>query len=384
MKKIFALILALVMAGTLAVGCGGSGTNSSPAPGSAPPASGASSAPPAASGTSSAPPAASGTSSAPPAAAASYILRIGTGTGGTHPQNIWMQAFKDSLEQATNGQIEVQLYPAGQLGSMAELVQGLVDGSVDSGVFPTSYFSTIIPAVACTDISFTFKDAEQLWRILFNNDTKYQAAFEDNGIIVGTWLRNCDRTIISTSPINSISDIKGKILWCTPSKVIQQEITLLGGIPSSIDVGELAPAIQNGTVNGSIQDISLYRSQSLQNSGAKYLLMAPKDPLITCFGISKTWWDKLPADLQSIVLDTAKQTVLDVEYPYVDQYVQEAYSTMGDGGLQVVEPSDQLWADMKTALAGQKDWFMNLNPDAAPMYDELCQLVAADNAANGG
>jgi len=295
-----------------------------------------------------------------------------------------MQAFKDSLEQATNGQIEVQLYPAGQLGSMAELVQGLVDGTVDSGVFPTSYFSTIIPAVACTDISFTFKDAEQFWRILFNNDTKYQAAFEQNGVVVGTWLRNCDRTIISSTPINSLSDIKGKVLWCTPSKVIQQEITLLGGIPSSIDVGELAPSIQNGTVDGSIQDISLYRSQSLQNAGAKYLLMAPNDAMVTCFGISQIWWNKLPADLQSTVLSVARQTVIDTEYPYVDQYVQEAYATMQSGGLQIVQPSDQLMADMKAALSTQKDWFMGQVPEAAPIYDELCQLVAADNAANGG
>ena len=354
--KIIAIILALIMVITVFGACKKTEDTPAPAPG------GASSEP----------------APAPADDGKTYILRIGTGTGGIHPQNVWMEAYKEALEEATDGRITVELYPAGQLGTMAELIQGLVDGSIDSGCFPSGYFSTIIPAVACSDLAFTFKNAEQLWRILFYEDTKYQAAFEQNGIVVGTWLRNCDRTLISTSLIESMDDLKGKVLWCMPSRVVQEEITLLGGVVSSIDTGEVAPSVQNGTLDGSVQDISLYRAQSLHNAGANYILSTPTGAIVTCFGISQIWWDKLPADLRTIVKDVANQTILDVEYPYIDSFVEGAYASMTAEGLQVIDPSAEFAAAMRDALAPQKDWFMGNTPDAVPIYDELLQFIAND------
>ena len=363
--KIIALILVLAMAGFMLTACGGSDS-------SAPPSSSADA------GASESP----APSQAAPASDAgggeTFVMRIGTGTGGRHHQNVWMEAYKEALEAATDGRIEVQLYPAGQLGTMIELVQGIVDGSIEAGCFPATYFSIIMPEVACLDLAFTFKDAEQLWRILYYEDTMYQKAFEDNGIVIGAWLRNADRTILSNFQINSIDDLKGKVMWCIPSRVIQEEVTLLGGTPSGIDTGEVAPAIQNGTVDGSVQDITLYRAQNLHTAGAKYMLDAPTGALITAFGVSQIWWDKLPADLQKIVGDVAKQVVIDVQYPYVEEYCDDALETMIAEGMEVIEPSAQLVSDLRDALAPQVEWFMGQTPSAKPMYDELLQFVAND------
>ena len=360
MKKvrIIALILVLSMAAFMLSACGGSGTQSSPAPA---PGAGDASPPPAA-----------------PSSDETFVLRIGTGTGGRHHQNIFMEAYKEALEAASGGRIEVQLYPAGQLGTMIELVQGIVDGSIESGCFPATYFSIISPEIACLDIAYTFNDSSQMWRTLHNNNTLYQQAFEKNDITVGAWLRNADRQIISTSPINNIDDLKGKILWSIPSRVIQEEVVFLGGVPSGLDTGEVAPAIQNGTIDGSVQDISLYASQSLHNAGAKYLLNATTGALITVYAISNSWLNKLPADLKAMVVDVSRQVAVDVHFPYSVEYGVNSLESMLGEGMGIVEPSAQLLADMRAALAPQADWFMGLYPDAKPIYDELLQYAAGD------
>lgn len=95
-----------------------------------------------------------------------YVLRLGAATAGAHPHNVWMEAFETALEEATDGRIDVQLYPAGQLGNLAELIQGLRDGTVDSAVFPTTYFGTTFIGATVVDLPYLFEDSEQLYRIL--------------------------------------------------------------------------------------------------------------------------------------------------------------------------------------------------------------------------
>lgn len=351
-KKFISLTLAVLLAVSLLTACGGGGA--------APQNGGAAEEPAAVENT-----------------GETYILRIGTGTGGVHFQNVWMEAFEKELEEATNGQIDVQLYPAGQLGNMAELIQGLRDGTVDSVCIPTTYFSTTFPVAAVTDISFMFDDSKELWEILTENDTLYEKAFIDNGIIPIAWLQAFERTIISSKEIKELSDIKNLKVWCMPSVTIQKEVELLGGITSNIDVGELAPSIQNGTVDAAISDVALYISQSLHKAGAKYLIEAPRDAMISVFAVSPYWYNKLPEDLKTIVVDVANKVVQETEIPYVEQMKVNATNKMVEEGLKVTTPDENVMSEIRAALLPQHEWFLETYPEAKPVYDELVKLSEA-------
>lgn len=308
-----------------------------------------------------------------------YILRIGTGTGGKDKQVAWMEHFEVALEEATNGRIDVQCYPAGQLGTMAEMVQGCVDGSVDASCYPTTYFSTVFAGASIVDLpNLAPYGGAQIWNILMTQDTLLEEVYEQHGVVPVSWLLVPDRTIISTEKIDSIDDFQGKVIWATPSAVLLKELELLGAVPSTINVGELAPSLSNGTVEGAATDITLYASQSLQTSGGNYLLEAPGDCMVSIFGISKIWWDKLPADLQQIVRDVANQTVLEFEVDYVKNQVAGAYEKMQADGMEVVIPSDEFQADLDAAFAGIADWFLETYPEAKEVYDDFVARIEAD------
>jgi len=352
-KKLISLALVLLMAVSLLTACGGGGTK--------PPSGNAGNA--------------DGGTAPVENTGKTYILRIGTATGGVHPQNVWMEAFEKELEAATNGQIDVQLYPAGQLGNMAELIQGLRDGTVDSVCIPTTYFATTFPVAAVVDLSFMFENSKQLWQILSENDTLYEKAFVDNGIIPIAWLRAFERTIISSKEVKNLSDIKNLKIWCMPSVTIQKEVELLGGITSNIDVGELAPSIQNGTVDAAISDVALYASQSLHKAGATYLFEAPNDAMVSVFAVSPFWYNKLPDDLKATVAEVANKVVKETEVPYVEQMRANATKAMVGDGLKVTTPGEDVMAEIKAALMPQHEWFLNTYPEAKPVYDELAKLA---------
>lgn len=306
-----------------------------------------------------------------------YVLRLGAATAGQHPHNVWMEAFETELEEASEGRIDVQLYPSGQLGNMAELIQGLRDGTVDSAVFPTTYFSTTYMGATVIDLPYLFEDSEQLYRILSENDTLYTKGYEDNGIIPVTYLRLFERQVLSKNKVESMEDFKGIKMWSLPSEVIQKEVATMGATISNLDMGELAPSLQNGTVDGALTDMALFLSQSLYTS-AQYLLDAPNDAMVSLYAISPVWWNQLPEDLQKTVTETAQQVSEEVGYPYIDTMSENALEVMTEAGLEVVEPSAEFEAELQEELSAVTDWYLETYPEYQDMYNELAELVEAD------
>ncbi|MCI8992537.1 MAG: TRAP transporter substrate-binding protein [Eubacterium sp.] len=306
-----------------------------------------------------------------------YVLRLGVATGGQHPHNVWMEAFEKELEAATEGQIDVQLYPAGQLGNLAELVQGLRDGTVDSAMVPTTYFGTAYMGATVVDLPYLFEDSEQLYRILTQNDTLYTKGYEENGFIPVSYLRLFDRQVLSKKKITSIDDFSSMKLWSLPSAVIQKEVGELGATVSNIDMGELAPSLQNGTVDGTLTDISLFLSQSLYTS-APYMLEGLNDSMISLYAISPVWWNQIPEDLQGTIKETAQKVAEEVGYPYIDTMKETALDVMTEKGLEVVEADAVLEEELKSRLQSITDWYLESYPEYQPVYDELAALIEAD------
>ena len=352
MKKTLAIILALVMLLSLMAGCG----KTEPAA----PADPASPAAPADDGK-------------------TYTLRIGTGTGGKDCQVMYMQELEKALEEATGGRIDVQGYPAGQLGTMPELVQGVIDGSVDSVAIPTSYFSTVFAEASLSDLATLYPNGgDQLWNILMEEDTKYEEAFAAHGVVPASWLIIPNRVLLTTDKVDSIDDLKNTVIWTLPSAVYLKELELLGVTTSTINVGEVAPSLANGTIGGAYSNIALFSSQSLQNGGGNYLLEYPNGAMISVFGISQVWWSKLPADLQEIVLQVANDVAKNYEYGYVQDQITGGYAAMQEGGMEVVTPDDALKAEFDKALSTMESWYLENYPEAKEVYEDMVARVEAD------
>lgn len=292
---------------------------------------------------------------------------------------MFMQEFEKALEEATGGRIDVQGYPAGQLGTMPELVQGVTDGSIDSVCIPTSYFSTVFAEASLSDLATLYPNGgDQLWNILMEEDTKYEEAFAAHGVVPATWLIIPNRALLTTEKVETLDDLKNTVIWTLPSAVYLKELELLGVTTSTINVGELAPALANGTVAGAYSNIALYSSQSLQSGGGNFLLEYPNGAMISIFGMAQSWWDKLPADLQETVLKVANDVAANYEYGYVQDQIVGGYKAMQEGGMEVVAPSDELKAEFDKALSAMEGWYLENYPEAKEVYEDMQARVEAD------
>ncbi len=73
------------------------------------------------------------------------------------------QVFKNLVEAETD--LTVELYPAGSLGGETELIEGAQDGTISIAMVSGAY-ANFCPAVAVTDIPYTFPSAPVAWQVM--------------------------------------------------------------------------------------------------------------------------------------------------------------------------------------------------------------------------
>ncbi|MGB9903398.1 MAG: TRAP transporter substrate-binding protein [Desulfotomaculales bacterium] len=347
-KKIFFLAASLVLAAFLLAGCGGSGGGS-------------------------------GTAGKGAESGKKFVMRLGTASAGEHRQNKTMEEFKKRLEAKAGDRITVENYPASQLGTAAQMIQGLQDGSVQGVLLPSGYYGSVVPQISVIDLPFFFENSDQAYRILNSGgDAALKKYLEAKGIVPVAWLRGSDRLILSKKPLNSMNDLKGMKLWCFPNPIAQEEVKAFGASPTNLDPGDLAVGLQQGTVDGAVTDATFFNAMKLYVT-APYLLMAPRGSITNAFMVSKVWLDSLPEDLQKAVRDTAKEVVEDFEYNYLKEYEKKSMDNMKANGLKVIEPSEAFLADMKAASQAVHQKYLQSVPQAQEVYDGLKALIEKDS-----
>jgi C4-dicarboxylate-binding protein DctP len=186
------------------------------------------------------------------------------------PKHAAAVAFKNYVEAATGGSIEVQIYPAGQFGGDAPTMEALRMGTLELAVAHDGAIAGTFKPVIALGIPYLFDDQAEAWAVLdgpFGREFGKQMlaktgirffGFADNG------LRHFTN---SKRPIKSPDDLKGLKIRIQPSPVFEKLIDSLGASASSIPWAQLPTALQEGIVDGeenSVTNIlaaSLYQSQ---------------------------------------------------------------------------------------------------------------------------
>ena len=100
-----------------------------------------------------------------PGRAAEYTMKIGLVTLNDMQHN-YARKYKEVLEKATNGRIEVQIFPQSQLGTPAAQIEGLQLGTVEMFMIVTDFFAGVDPRFGIFSIPYLFRDKEHANKVL--------------------------------------------------------------------------------------------------------------------------------------------------------------------------------------------------------------------------
>jgi tripartite ATP-independent transporter DctP family solute receptor len=245
---------------------------------------------------------------APVSAQQKTVIKLGwtTSDGAQDPYALGARAFKERVESASGGRIEVQLFPNRQLGDEKPMIEGMRLGTVDAGVITNAVIAQIEPAFQLNDLPFLYESEAQAQRVLDGPiGQKLAAKLEAKGIKLLGWMEGGFRNMINNvRPVEKPEDVKGVKYRVMQNPVFIGMFSSLGGNAVPMAWGETFTAVQQGAIDGLEIPLAVIE-QNKYFEVTKYLSLTSHTYSAIPLLMAKRSFDRLPDDLKKAVLDSA-------------------------------------------------------------------------------
>ncbi|MCE1195205.1 DctP family TRAP transporter solute-binding subunit [bacterium] len=237
------------------------------------------------------------------AAPSKIIIKIGYGTAGG-PIHEGALEFEKRIEKA-NPNIDVQVFPGGQLGSEGEIIGQLQAGITDLLPTTTGPLGQIDPIFYVLETPFVFLDEEQADKVLDGPvGQKILKALEPKGLIgLAFWENGFREMTNNIRPIKAPADLKGLKMRTQQNRLHIKYFTDLGASPTPMAFTEIYNALATKVVDGQENPYSLIATNKFYEQ-QKYVSQTDHVYSAVPVYFSKAKWDKLPKDVQDLVKTT--------------------------------------------------------------------------------
>jgi tripartite ATP-independent transporter DctP family solute receptor len=259
------------------------------------------------------------------------------------------QAWSDSVEKATNNAFKFKQFPSSALGGERELIEGLQLGTVEAVIVSTGALSNFVPDVGVVDIPFLFRDTAHAHAVLdgsFGQDLL--GKFKARGLIALAWGEQGFRHLSNNKvAVSKPEDLKGLKIRVTENPVHITAFRTLGASPTPMAWPEVIGALQQGTIDGQENPISVFVSAKLWQV-QKHLTLTSHVYAPMALIVSPGFWGGLNDAQKAAFTQGAKAGAL-ASRKFVDEVEKKGVEEIKSHGVQVVTQVDR--AAFQAALA---------------------------------
>jgi tripartite ATP-independent transporter DctP family solute receptor len=258
-----------------------------------------------------------------------------------HPYTLGMVRYADLVKDRTKGRVAIQIHHSRQLGDERQVVEGLQLGTIHLTVSSTGPLGGFVPEINVVDLPFLFRDADHAYKVLdgeIGRDllTKFDAV----GIKgLAYWENGFRHITTSKKPIREPGDMKGLKIRVMENKVHQAAFRQLGADATPMAWGEVFTSLQQGLLDAQENPIPIIYTFKL-NEVQKYVALTghvySPAPLL----MSKKTWDRMPADIQKVMADTALE-VARYQRGLIREQEQKQVGELRAKGMIVIENPDR-------------------------------------------
>ena len=303
-----------------------------------------------------------------------HQINFGIGLARDSPQGMSVEFFGDYLDQCSDGQLSVELFPDSQVGDDLEMMNGLRSGTLEMTFPSTSPAVSFVPELGVFDLPFLMPDVEAADRVL-DSDVGQELLdeFDGSGMKALAWAENGFRQMTnSQQPIESPDDIAG-----TDVRVMENEIQVtiweaLGANPTTMAFGEVFSALEQGVVDGqenpwvtnltsNFWEVQEYGSET-RHVYTPFIIM-----------IGEEYYEGLDPAYQELI-DEAAEATRDYQRTVareMDEWAREEFEARGS---EVNVLDDEQLQTMQDATADVYDqWAPELGEDLVERVQDLAQ-----------
>jgi len=231
-------------------------------------------------------------------------------------QTVYAAQAAAGIAEASNGDIKVTVYPASQLGGVAEMVDGVRMGSISMGHHDFASLARLVPEVAVFNAPFIYRDGDHA---LAATDPATSPALQEineklvaQGVrIIGRIYRG-DRQISSNFPVKSPADLAGKPFRAVPLELWVSMVKGFGAIPTPVEVSELPTALMTGVVVGQENPLTMIAANNLNEVQSHVSMTGHMRAVLAVFVNEDVWQgmtEEQRATITKVLDDEAKNSL---------------------------------------------------------------------------
>ena len=275
----------------------------------------------------------------PRSARAATTLRWATVLPTNHPMVAMMDRVAKEVREKTGGAVEIQTFPAGQLGSSRDVIESTSGGAIQIVDEGAAQFGQFVPQFSILEAPYIWRDAAHIRKVLGSSivdDMNAQLVAKRQMRVIGSTYYGKRHVTSGNKAINTVADMQGFKLRIPEVDTFRAMAEAWGARPTPMNISELYLALSQGAVDGQENPLPTIQSAKF-NEVQKYLVLTGHIITPRLIVVNENTWQGMAAkdrDVLKAAVATHGQTqdndILGQEAKLTD--------TFKAGGMTVITP----------------------------------------------
>jgi tripartite ATP-independent transporter DctP family solute receptor len=275
----------------------------------------------------------------PGRARAATTLRWASVLATNHPTVAMMERVAKQVREDTGGAVEIQTFPAGQLGSSRDVIESTSSGAIQIVDEGAAQFGQFVPQFSILEAPYIWRDPEHVRRVLASpvlEEMNAMLVAKRSMRIIGATYYGKRHVTSGSKPINTVDDMKGFKLRIPEVDTFRAMAEAWGARPTPLNISELYLALSQGAVDGQENPLPTIQSNKFFEV-QKYLVLTGHIITPRLIAMNEGAWQALGAKERQ-ALKTAVEKHGQAQDNEILAQEGKLVDTFKAGGMNVIQP----------------------------------------------
>lgn len=270
-----------------------------------------------------------------------FTLRFNHVLGPSEPFHEGFMNWAKKVEERTNGGLKMEVYHSAQLGVEEDIIEQIRQGANVGQNTDSARLGNYVPSIAMMNGPYFVDSLDEVWKL---SESPTLAKWQDElatqhglKVVCFDWVQGF-RHFFTNKPIRKPEDLSGLRIRTPPAPIWQESVRALGAAPTAMAFGDMYPALQQQAIDGvelvyaNIPGGRFYEVLKYANE-TKHIM------LINFQVVSAQWFDQLPAEYQTALVEECKAAGRETSQKIADM-AETIKADLQSKGMEVVSDVD--------------------------------------------
>jgi TRAP-type transport system periplasmic protein len=309
-------------------------------------------------------------------------LKLGTLAPAGTSYHKCLQTMGEKWRKASDGAVQLVIFPGGTQGSEADMVGLMQTGNLDAGLLTTGGLSEIDPAALATQVMpMFFHTLDEMDFVAQKLRPQLDARMLAKGYVVLFWSDSGWVRFFSKSPVVHPDDLRKLKVFSGSDSAGAFDLWKASGFsPVALETTGIPQGLLSGTISA-VPTVPIFALAAQLDSQAKYMLELNWAPLVGAAVVQKKAWDRVPQAAREAMLKIADETGQQIKAAGRAEN-DAAVAAMVKRGVKVAKVTPQVEEEWRAMIGKVQDRIRG-KVVPADVFDEAQRFVKEYRAAGG-